>query len=488
MTYYLLHTGQPSAKRLLKRVADLREYKSAADVKSEDVVIRFGESFEADPPQGRVLNPRNAMERAKVRQSMMLFLRRMGVRTLPKNPSSQGINIARHYRFPIYDLRGLTCFRSDSGPAWMNQRIQRIQDNFHEVALDDDKVTTRAMYLAVRALHALGLDNGLVSIAMGQKGVLYVVDVTPTPVLKGRLLDLFANAVERHMDDDAELAKNGVGPFLMGTDVEVMLKNANSGKMVLASQFFSRKGKIGCDDRSIQFDGKRLPLLELRPDADSNPLALIANLKKLMVEASTTINRRGIEWRAGSMPFKPYSIGGHIHFSGVPFTGHLVRALDNYVGLPLMVVEDQRTAVPRRKRYGFYGDIRHKDYGGFEYRTPGSFLVSPEITAAAICLSYIVAIHHRELPVFDIYDRNLQESFFQGQAAALAPIAERNLSLLARTSTYARYREQIEPLIAMIRSGTFWDETKDVRAAWGIPLVKPKATQTSTRKRVASRG
>lgn len=488
MTYYLLHTGQPSAKRLLKRVADLREYKSAADVKSEDVVIRFGESFEVDPPQGRVLNPRNAIERAKGRQSMMLFLRRMGVRTLPKNPSSQGIHITRHYRFPFYDLRGLTCFRSDSGPAWMNQRIQRIQDNFREVALDDDKVTTRAMYSAVRALHTLGLDNGLVSIAMGQKGVLYVVDVTPNPVFKGRLLDLFANAVERHMVDDAELAKNGVGPFLMGTDVEVMLKNANSGKMVLASQFFSRKGKIGCDDRSVQFDGKRLPLLELRPDADSNPLALIANLKRLMAEASATINRRGVEWRAGSMPFKPYSIGGHIHFSGVPFTGQLVRALDNYVGLPLMVVEDQRTAVSRRKRYGFYGDIRHKDYGGFEYRTPGSFLVSPEITAAAICLAYIVAVHHRELPVFDIYDRNLQESFFKGQAAALAPIAERNLSLLSRMSTYARYREQIEPLVTMIRSGTVWDETKDVRAAWGIPLVKPTATQTSIRKRAASRG
>jgi hypothetical protein len=488
VTYYLLHTGQPSAKRLLKRVADLREYKSAADVRAEDVVIRFGESYEADPPQGRVLNPRNAMERAKGRQSMITFLRRMGVRTLPKNPSSQGINIARHYRFPIYDLRGLTCFRSDTGPAWVNQRIQRIQENFREVALDDDKVTMRAMYLAVRALHTLGLDNGLVSIAMGQKGVLYVVDVTPNPVLKGRLLDVFVSAVERHMDVDAELAKNGVGPFLLGTDVEVMLKNATSGKMVLASQFFSRKGKIGCDDRSVQFDGKRLPLLELRPDPDSNPLALINNLKKLMTEAATAINRRAVEWRAGSMPFKPYSIGGHIHFSGVPFSSQLVRALDNYVGLPLMVIEDQKTAVPRRVRYGFYGDIRHKDYGGFEYRTPGSFVVSPEIAAAAICLAYVVAVHHRELPVYDIYDRNLQESFFKGHTGALAPIAERNLSLLSRTSTYARYREQIDPLLAMIRSGTVWDEMRDVRVAWGVPLVRPKATQTPMRRRAASRG
>ena len=487
MTYYLLHTGQPSAKRLLKRVPELREYQSTADIRLDDTVMRWGQSFEADPPQGRVLNPRVAAERAKSRVSMLQFLRQMGVRTLPKNQNAQGINIVRNYRFPIFDLRALTCFRADSGPAWVNQRIQRVQDNFREVSLDDDRVTTRAMYLAARALHTLGLDNGLVSVAMGQKGMLYVVDVTPNPVLKGRLLDLYAGAVERDIDSEKDVARGSLGPFLMGTDVELMLKNATSGKMVLASRYFSRKGNIGCDDRSVQFDGKRLPLLELRPEPDSNPVGLVANLRKLMTEASHSINQRNVEWRAGSMPFQPYSIGGHIHFSGLPFTSQFVRALDNYVGLPLMVVEDQRTAVLRRKRYGFYGDIRHKDYGGFEYRTPASFIVSPEIATAALCLAYVVAVHHRELPVYDIYDRQLQQSFFNGHAGALAPIAERNLALLARTSSYTRYREHIEPLVAMIRSGTVWNEQQDIRAVWGIPLVKPKAAQTS-RRRALSRG
>lgn len=489
MTYYLLHTGQPSAKRLLRRVADLREYKSAADVRPDDTIIRWGQSFEADPPQGKVQNPAEAIARAKSRPQMVGFLRRMGVRTLPKNQNTNGITIVRHYRFPIYDLHALTCFRADSGPAWMNQRIQRIQDNFREVALDDDKVTTRAMYLAARAVHALGLDNGLVSIAMGQKGMLYVVDVTANPVLKGRLLDLYARAIERDIDREEELSHTP-GPFLLGTDVEIMLRNSLSGKMVLASRYFSRRGKIGCDDRSIQFDGKRLPLLELRPDPDANPMALVASLKQLMSEASQSINRKNVEWRAGSMPFRPYSIGGHIHFSGVPFSSHFVRVLDNYVGLPLMLVEDQKTAVERRKRYGFYGDVRHKDYGGFEYRTPASFIVSPEITAAALCLAYVVAVHHRELPVVDLYDKNLQQNFFRGQVSALAPIAERNLTILQRTPTYARYRDQIDPLLAMIKSGTVWDESQDVRVAWGIPLVKPTAAPAATRRRrrVASRG
>lgn len=487
MTYYLLHTGQPSAKRLLRRVTDLKEYKSAADVRSDDTVIRWAQSYEADPPQGRVLNPGVSISRAKSRQQMVVFLRQMGLRILPKNPSASNITIARHYRFPIYDLRALTCFRADSGPAWMNQRIQQVQDNFREVPLDDDKVTTRAMYYAVRALHALGLDNGLVSIAMGQKGMLYVVDVTANPVLKGRMLDLFARAIEKDIENEQDGRQTGA--FLLGTDVEMMLRNRSTGKMVLASRYFSRRGKIGCDDRSIQFDGKRLPLLELRPDPDSNPMNVVASLKQLMTDAAETINRRNVEWRAGSMPFKPYSIGGHIHFSGVPFSSHLVRVLDNYVGLPLMLVEDQRTAVPRRQRYGFLGDVRHKDYGGFEYRTPASFIVSPEITAAALCLAYVVAVHHKELPVFDIYERNLQQNFFKGETAPLAPIAERNLTLLSRLTTYARFRDQIEPLRAMIRSGVSWNEDEDIRVVWGVPLEKAKpATTVARRRRVAARG
>lgn len=489
MTYYLLHTGQPSAKRLLRRVADLREYQSAADVRADDTVIRMGLSYEADPPLGKILNPGVAIQRAKSRAPMVTFLRNMGLRILPKNQSANSISIVRHYRFPVFDLQALTCFRSDSGPAWMNQRIQRIQDNFREVPLDDDKVTTRASYLAVRALHSLGLDSGLVSIAMGQKGMLYVVDVSANPVLHGRLLDLFSRAVEQSITRDEEFTRSGVGPFLLGTDVELMLRNQTSGKMVLASRYFSRSGKIGCDDRSVQFDGKRLPLLELRPDPDANPLILVARLAQLMSEASQSLNRRTVEWRAGSMPFRPYSIGGHIHFSGVPFSSHFVRVLDNYVGLPLMIVEDPKTAIQRRKRYGFYGDVRHKDYGGFEYRTPASFVVSPEMTSAALCLAYVVVVHQRELPVVDLYEKNLQHSFLKSDVDALAPIAERNLLLLSRTSTYARYREQIDPLLTMIRSGATWDESQDVRAAWGVPLAKPKPAPAaaSSRRRVASR-
>ncbi|WP_051321903.1 putative amidoligase domain-containing protein [Alicyclobacillus contaminans] len=475
MTCYLLHAGQPSAKRLLKRVPSLKPYLSSTHLASGDTVIRWGRHAEADPPEAEALNPQDAMARTLSRASMARFLRRMGIRVWSKDRNgAQDVRLVRQYRIPLFDLTPLACFRSDNAPVWINQRIQQLQDTFREVALDEDKATMRAVRLAARALHTLGLDHGLVSIGMGQKGVLYVLDVTGAPVLLGRLLDLYADAVTSFVRREEQRSGVEPGAFLLGADVELILRNAE-GKMVLASRYFTRKGRVGCDDRSIQFDGKRLPLMELRPEPDSTPLGLVANLREAMLEAIEKINRANVEWRAGSMPFRRYWTGGHIHFSSIPFSSRLVKALDNYVGLPLMLVEDARTARLRRQRYGFLGDIRHKDYGGFEYRTPGSFVVHPDITMAALCLAYVVAVHHRELPLVDLYQERLQTAFLTGDKDLLRPIAERNLRALSGLSAYERYKEYIDPLMDMIRRGQTWDESVDVRTVWGLPLTIRRA-------------
>jgi Phage phiEco32-like COOH.NH2 ligase-type 2 len=487
MTYYLLHAGQPSARRLLKRVPILKPYVSSSNIGSGDVVIRYGGSPEADPHQGTVFNPQNAIQRTASRGAMARFLRRIGVRVWTKDRGqSEDARLLRQYRIPMFDLTPLTCFRCDGNQVWINQRIQRVQDSFREVPLDDDRVTVRAVRLASRVLHALGLDHGMVSIGMAQQGVLYVLDVTASPVLHGRMLDLYARAVEDFMAREDRVAETGTSAFLLGADVELMLRNP-VGKMVLASNYFGRKGRVGCDDRSLQFDGQRLPLMELRPEPDASPLGLMANLRDTMMEATRKIDRAQVEWRAGSMPFKRYCTGGHIHFSSVPFSSRFVKVLDNYLGLPLMMVEDPRTARLRRPRYGFLGDVRHKDYGGFEYRTPGSFIVSPDITVAAFCLAYVVAVHHRELPIVDLYDERLQFAFFNGGHEILKPIVERNFEALSGLTAYERYKNYIDPLFEMIRQGQTWDESVDIRTLWGIPLHGQRKSSVRRVQRRAAR-
>lgn len=485
MAYFLLSAGQPSAKRLLRRVSGLSTYRANGAHTNDDVIIRWGVTHDSDPLIGRILNPRDALDRTVSRRAMAKTLRRLGVRVIRElsDPGDgEPMRILRHYRVPLFDLIPLSCFRADGGSVWINQRISRIQESFHEVTVDDDKVSARVEHLAVRALHALGLDHGMVSIGMAQKGVLHVLDVTPNPVLNDRLLDLYAKAVAATMDREDRLSGAASSRALIGTDMELMLRNP-TGRMVLASNYFSRLGQIGCDDRSVQFDGKRLPLLELRPEPASNPLELVGNLRHLMEDAVVTINRAKVEWRAGSMPFRPFSTGGHIHISGVPFSSALVRALDNFVGLPLMMVEDPRTAQLRRPRYGFLGDVRHKGYGGFEYRTPASFIVDPDVTAAAFCLAYITALYHRELPLSDLYDPTVQVAFYRGDTDALMPLLERNYASLRRLTAFERYRDYVDPLFEMIRAGQTWDENMDVRLAWGIPVPRMKRKRDSNYRR-----
>lgn len=485
MAYFLLHNGQPSARRLISGIHRLRKYTSATQLSGSDYVIRYGATNESDPVNVNIMNSQVAVSRTLSRPKMARLLRKMGVRfVLPSGSESGDVSrFIRHYRIPFFDLQPLAYFRADAGMAWINARIQRVQPSFHEVSPLEDKVAIRASYLAARALYTLGLDFGLVSLGMGPKGVLHVIDIIPFPVLEGKLFDLYTKAIENFIDREEKLAQTGIQDVVLGTDIELMLRNPQ-GKLVLASDYFSRNGRVGCDDRSVAYDGKRLPLVELRPEPDSNPLGLVAHLRNVFLEGVLKVNRPKVEWLAGSMPFRPYCTGGHIHFSNVPLSSRFIKILDNYIGLPLMAVENPDTAQLRRPRYGFLGDIRQKDYGGFEYRTPASFIVSKEVTTAAFCLAYLVAIHHRELPFYDVSDSEVQTAFYKSDTQTLRPLLIRNMDRIRQLASYDRYRDSIEPLFEMIESRTTWDEKVDIRRVWGLPIQQVSSKNTGLPRRM----
>lgn len=487
MAYYLLHRNQPSAKRLLANLSRLNRYVATNTVSDSDVLLRWGATNESDPSQGVVLNNRESLERIASRVQMGKFLRRVGVRVAARTTKAgEATSFSRQYRIPMFDLVPIGCFRSDSGANWTKARISRVHASFQEISVTEDKQTRRAVFLATRTLHALGLDFGMISIGVGQKGLLQVMDVTATPVLEGRMLELYKEAMVSFIDREEQARRGSLAVVTLGTDVEVMLRNAQ-GKMVLASNYFSRKGRVGCDDRSVNYDGKRLPLMELRPAPDISPGGLVTNLRTAMREASDRINRPLVEWRAGSMPFRPYCTGGHIHFSGIPFSSRLVKALDNYLGLPLMAVEDRRLASLRRPKYGYLGDIRHKDYGGFEYRTPASFVCHREVSIAAFHLAHFLALNYRDLPIPELYSQTTQIAFYDGQLGLLRPLILRNIETVRHHSAYSQYREYVEPLFAMVEQGRTWDENRDVRVEWDIPVRRLRRKQgTRTRQLRAS--
>ncbi|WP_018133365.1 putative amidoligase domain-containing protein [Effusibacillus pohliae] len=473
MGYLLLHAGQPTAKRLLRRIPEFDGVVGMGPITSHDRVIRWGNTSGSDLEPEQVLNPKAAILATRSRSEMLSILRLNGVRCpySEEQEKERSISIIRHYRVPVFNMRALALFRSDSKLIWLDRRINQISERFREVRPDEDKVATRISRLAIRAVHALGLDFGLVSLGLTSKGFSYVLDVWPAPVLKDRLLDLYEAAIRDWMR--AEESPD-TPSFLMGTDLEFMLRNPE-GRLVVASKYLPRSGKVGCDALSIRRAGTRFPLAEIRPDPSSSPLRLVKNIEDTLLEAKRMIPRQ-LHWLAGSMPLRNYGIGGHIHFSNLPLSSQLVKALDNYLALPVMMLEDTSASSRRRPKYGFLGDVRLKSHGGWEYRTLGSWLISPDIAKAVVCLAYLVANHYRQLKRAPFLSPELQRAFYLGDKRMLRPYFEEIWGDIQQTGTYERYKEELDLIADMVRNEESWDELADIRRAWGIRYPRPTRT------------
>ncbi|MDT2266346.1 hypothetical protein P7H12_25890 [Paenibacillus larvae] len=93
---------------------------------------------------------------------------------------------------------------------------------------------------------------------------------------------------------------------------------------------------------------------------------------------------------------------------------HLLRALDNYLAMPLVLAEGITTRF-RRPRYGFLGDYRRQRHGGFEYRSLPSWLVEPDLTEGIFCLSALIASHYLELNKLPLQELSFQRAYYEGE-------------------------------------------------------------------------
>jgi hypothetical protein len=183
---------------------------------------------------------------------------------------------------------------------------------------------------------------------------------------------------------------------------------------------------------------------------------------------------------AGSQPVSGYSIGGHIHFSNIRLDGGLLRALDNYLGIPIFLIENPVTAAKRRKKYGFIGDYRIKDHGGFEYRVLGSWLINQKITTAVLCLAKIIANRYAEIPQNYLNTAEAQRAFYKGDQEYFRPIFNSLWSNLENLDLYQEYKEELQIIPEMITNHVIWDEKSDLRKGW--KLGQPPKRQYSGSK------
>ncbi|WP_245640108.1 putative amidoligase domain-containing protein [Paenibacillus dakarensis] len=325
----------------------------------------------------------------------------------------------------------------------------------------EDGLRKRLVKAAIRALYALGTDAGEVEIAV-LPGRRYAVDK-----IKVRYNVQDRNRAEQH----GEPPFSGTGlesDILMGMDPEFILVS-KQGHIIPASLYLERGGAAG-SDAVREGDEVSYPLGELRPMPQPDPDRLLVSMRQTLREAQQLITDDTLQWKAGGLPDPRYPLGGHLHFSGVPLTMSVLQCLDNYLALPLAILEDP-AGRGRRPRYGFLGDYRRQPYGGFEYRTLPSFLVSPLITKASLYIAYLIIMHHSKLRARPLNHERYHKAYYEGNPAVLREAAlklHQDLTLLPEYGTYSRV---IDQLFEYIREGRTWDESRDIRPLWNIPAM-----------------
>ncbi|WJH34098.1 hypothetical protein N6H14_29825 [Paenibacillus sp. CC-CFT747] len=326
---------------------------------------------------------------------------------------------------------------------------------------------------AVRAVYALGLDYGIVKIATTLKGETLVEEVDPSPMPGPRLSSLFAAAIER-LRKEREAGDSRPEPLLLGADPEFLLRRPG-GRIVSASRYMERMGEAGCDGIILRGQRLILPLAELRPEPSPSPRVLVENLKEAMLQASSRITDPELEWLTGGMPVPGFPLGGHIHFSGIPLTSRLLRTLDTYLALPLVLLEDEQSR-RRRPRYGSLGDFRRKRHGGFEYRALPSWLDHPERAAGVLALARLIALSSDSLMQEPLDHPDIRKLYYAGDSTRLLPVARKLWEELETMPAYGEYGTELNRLKREILEETGRAAAEDFRPAWKIPPFGPAKT------------
>jgi hypothetical protein len=258
-------------------------------------------------------------------------------------------------------------------------------------------------------------------------------------------------------------------PFQLGADPEFILTRHRHP--LIAKKYLPYHREIGTDLIRLS-TGKRIPALaELRPLPATTSLKLTMRIGQLINLADAYIVDTSIHFIAGSMPQHGLPLGGHIHFSGITCTAEFIRCLDNYLALPLALLETN-DPFSRRPKYGFLGDIRMKHHGGFEYRTLPSWLESPDIALGVLELATFIAVNHTKLRQRPLQQQGVKDAFYLANISQLMPAVKQIWDEIQQHSAIYANFHRFEPLFSILLSGYKWSKSCDFRLNWRVDLSK----------------
>jgi len=201
--------------------------------------------------------------------------------------------------------------------------------------------------------------------------------------------------------------------FTLGCDPELLCRL--NGKFVPAYNYFKSNSSFGLDGCES--------IAELRPGFSESPIDLTAKIK-IILEYGHEKAPPDMEFYAGHY-VDDYALGGHIHL-GLPPDNSLIDSLDTVLYSLSNCIDDKNQRTKReRSGYGKRRAYRRQPHG-CEYRTPGSWLLSPTVALVTLTLAKLAVIAFKEdgLNLEQIKGRQHSATFLKNLKNDLVTIPE----------------------------------------------------------------
>jgi hypothetical protein len=268
-----------------------------------------------------------------------------------------------------------------------------------------------------------------------------------------------------HIAFEPPIAQSKDAP-LFGSDPEFIL--TRNQHPLVAEKYVPLHTEIGTDTIRVHASKTIPALVELRPSPMPTAQAHFTRIRTLVHSLDSYMYDKAIHFIAGSMPFPGLSLGGHLHFSGLICHVDLVRVLDNYLALPLALLENPSELKQRRPRYGRLGDIRFKPHGGFEYRTLPSWLDCPRTAYGVLVLGQHLVQHYPLFQLRLLTGFIAQQAFYQSDIVLLQAWSKSIWEDLYQKRHKFTDFAPISDLFRRILHGPTWSKTNDFRTNWVI--------------------
>lgn len=198
----------------------------------------------------------------------------------------------------------------------------------------------------------------------------------------------------------------------LGCDPELLCRI--NGRFTPAYNYFKSNSSFGLDGCES--------IAELRPGYSESPIDLTAKIRTVLEYGHEKAPE--LEFFAGHFQ-DDYSLGGHVHIS-LPPDDKLIDSLDTVLYSLSNCLDDKSQRLKReRSGYGKRRAYRRQPHG-MEYRTPGSWLISPAVTLVTFTLAKLatIAVMEDGLDMTEIKGRQHSCTFLKNLKNSLITIPE----------------------------------------------------------------